>query len=175
MKSNIATGTQGALAGAAATAVMSVIMLLGQKTSRVGKLPPKKIVEAGLDASGVQRPDEEVLNALTAVAHVGYGMAAGAVYSASLGNASRLSPLVSGPLFALAVWAGSYEGWVPALGIMPRARRDRPARTTTMIVAHVVYGAILGLLGSGSTAGHPRAEFRSLEEFRIPRADSRMV
>jgi hypothetical protein len=39
----------------------------------------------------------------------------------------------------------SYEGWVPAAGIMPPAHRDRPSRSATMVVAHAVYGAVLGL------------------------------
>jgi hypothetical protein len=137
----------GALAGAAATAVMSIVMVLAQKSRPVGKLPPKKIVEAGFRASGLKQPKEETLNALTAVAHVGYGMAAGSLYSTTVANGRGVPPLLSGPLFALAVWAGSYEGWVPALGIMPSAHDDRPARTKTMVLAHVVYGLVLGLLG----------------------------
>ena len=46
----------------------------------------------------------------------------------------------------LSVWAVSYQGWVPALGILPKASEDRPARPAVMVAAHVVYGAVLGAL-----------------------------
>jgi hypothetical protein len=46
----------------------------------------------------------------------------------------------------LAVWAVSYQGWIPALGILPKASEDRPARPAVMVTAHVVYGAVLGAL-----------------------------
>jgi hypothetical protein len=38
----------------------------------------------------------------------------------------------------------SYQGWIPALGIMPPASEDRPDRPRVMLLAHLVYGAILG-------------------------------
>jgi hypothetical protein len=47
---------------------------------------------------------------------------------------------------ALSVWALSYQGWVPALGILPPASRDQPGRQWTMVAAHVVYGVVLGAM-----------------------------
>ena len=44
----------------------------------------------------------------------------------------------------LAIWAPAYQGWVPALDILPPATEDRPERAATMIAVHVVYGAVLG-------------------------------
>ena len=52
-------------------------------------------------------------------------------------------------LFGIAVWAVSYAGWVPKLGLMQPPSRDRPGRPTAMILAHLVYGATLGALRSG--------------------------
>jgi hypothetical protein len=37
-------------------------------------------------------------------------------------------------------------GWVPALGIMPRADRDRRDRQMVMLASHLVYGTALALL-----------------------------
>ena len=45
-----------------------------------------------------------------------------------------------------AVYAVSYAGWVPALGALPPADRDRPSRQLVMAAAHLVYGAVLGAL-----------------------------
>jgi len=47
-------------------------------------------------------------------------------------------------LAASLVWFVSYQGWVPALGLLPPAHRDRPGRPATMLIAHWVYGATLG-------------------------------
>jgi hypothetical protein len=47
--------------------------------------------------------------------------------------------------FALAVWAVSYSGWIPALDIMRPPGKDRPGRPTAMIVSHLVFGVVLGL------------------------------
>jgi hypothetical protein len=81
---------------------------------------------------------------MTALAHLGYGMVGGAVYAATLGRARAVPRPLSGLCFGLLVWLGSYEGWVPALRMMPPASRDRPDRVFTMVAAHVVYGAFMG-------------------------------
>jgi hypothetical protein len=47
-------------------------------------------------------------------------------------------------VYATAVYAISYLGWIPALNLMPAAGEDRPGRSVTMLVAHWVYGATLG-------------------------------
>jgi len=39
-----------------------------------------------------------------------------------------------------------YMGGLPALGIMPRADRDRPGRPQSMALAHIVYGGVLAAL-----------------------------
>lgn len=67
----------------------------------------------------------------------------GAVCPASLkGGASVLA----GTAYGLAIWAGSYLGWFPALKILPSATRDSLGRNTLMIAAHFVWGSALGAL-----------------------------
>ena len=46
--------------------------------------------------------------------------------------------------FGLGVWAVSYLGWIPALGLLPPPYRDNPRRAWTTLTAHLVYGAVLG-------------------------------
>ena len=48
--------------------------------------------------------------------------------------------------FGLAVWGGSYLGWIPALGILRPANRHPPRRTSLMIASHMVWGGALGWL-----------------------------
>src|SRR5687768_3494177 len=79
------------------------------------------------------RPPRAALDPLSLVLHLGFGAAAGALRAA-------LAPRSSGVAFGLGVWAASYAGWAPALGLMPPPTRDRPGRPATMIIAHVIYG-----------------------------------
>ncbi len=144
----------GALAGSLATVVMSAFMLAAVRTGFMSKLPPKVITEAELDAVGLRgRVDERTTNALTAANHVGFGAAAGALFSV-LHRSLRLPvhTVAQGVVFATGVWTVSYMGWVPALHIMPPAYRDEPGRPEAMIAAHWIYGAVLGaLVGAASS------------------------
>jgi hypothetical protein len=150
MNETFAQARKGAVAGAVATVLMSAVMLIGQKTGRVGKLPPKKIVQESLRTAGVRDVENAAVTPLVVAAHLGYGVGVGAAYPLTLGRMRGVPRALTGCLFGLAVWAVSYEGWVPALGIMPPAHRDRPHRTYTMAVAHAVYGAVLGMLSGDS-------------------------
>jgi hypothetical protein len=94
---------------------------------------------------GLRRVDEPKHVALTMLSHFGYGAATGAIY----GSVSRSLPgpaPVRGALFGLGVWAVSYLGLLPALRVMPPATRHPAPRNALMIGAHVVWGAVMGLL-----------------------------
>jgi hypothetical protein len=138
--------TRGSAAGVAATVAMSAVMLAAQKLGLEGEQPPEAIVEAALDAADVDR-SERTENALATLAHLGFGASCGAVY-ALLRRWLRTPgpPVGHGVGFGLGVYAASYQGWIPALGILPPPRRDRSDRQVSMALAHVVYGAVLGRL-----------------------------
>ena len=133
---------RGAAAGAVATVVMSGVMLAAHRAGLVGRLPPEAVVrEAGRRAGA--EPRGRTASALAAVAHVGFGATTGALH-ALLPATDR--PVRRAVLLAVGVYAGSYAGWVPALGALPTASRDRPDRQVVMAASHVVYGTVLGLL-----------------------------
>lgn len=88
-------------------------------------------------------PRGRTAGVLAAVAHVGFGAGTGAAY-ALLPPARR--PAARGTVVSLLVYAVSYAGWVPALGALPAADRDRPDRQAVMAVAHGVFGVVLGRL-----------------------------
>ena len=44
----------------------------------------------------------------------------------------------------VAIWAGSYLGWLPAMGILSPATRHPWRRNLLMIVAHIIWGVTLG-------------------------------
>jgi hypothetical protein len=137
---------RGSLAGLAGTVAMSAVMLAAKRTGLMGKMPPERITEAGLRLLHV-KPSEPAENALATVAHLGYGAGGGVVFSIAARNAKAPLPgPIVGALFGLLLWGGSYAGWIPAVGILPPPHRDRRQRQASMVVAHLVYGSVLGAL-----------------------------
>lgn len=134
----------GALAGLAATVAMTGVMKLSQKSHLLGETPPRKLVRRTLGRIGLGPRRSGTLTAATTAAHLGFGATMGALFSL-MPREARRSPL-GGTLFGLGVWAVSYAGVIPALGLMAPPSRDRVGRPTTMALAHVVYGASLRAL-----------------------------
>lgn len=158
---------RGALAGTAATATMSIAMGLAQRAGLLGRMPPKKITAAALRALGV-RPPEPALDAATVAAHVGFGASVGALYACGRQRLPGPSPALAGAVFGTVVWAVSYQGWVPALGIMPMPRHDRPGRPTSMLVAHWIYGATLGAVDAWLASPVAGAHLAPARPARLP-------
>jgi hypothetical protein len=129
---------RGAGAGAAATIAMSAPMLAAQRLGLMGRQPPEAIA-----AAVTGDPDSKKTDVLAVAGHLAFGAGSGALYGLAAGR--RAGPL-TGLAYALGVWAASYQGWLPALGILPPADRDRPGRPAAMIVAHLVFGGTLGRL-----------------------------
>ena len=129
---------RGAVAGIVATGAMSAVMLAFRR--QMGEQPPDEIVSDAAHAAGLD-PTETQEDVLASFAHAAFGATNGAVFALL----PRYGPApLRGVAQAMAVWAVSYQGWVPALGILPAATRDKPGRPAVMIAAHVVFGAVLG-------------------------------
>jgi uncharacterized membrane protein YagU involved in acid resistance len=44
----------------------------------------------------------------------------------------------------VALWVGSYLGWLPAMDILPPATQQPWRRNLVMIIAHMIWGVTLG-------------------------------
>ena len=135
----------GALAGLAATAPMTLAMkLMHEQLPREERypLPPRQVTEGLAAKAGVSgHMGEDEREAATWVSHFAYGAACGALYGALSGGRLDEHPLAAGAGFGVAVWAGSYLGWLPAAGIISPATEHPARRNALMIAAHVVWGA----------------------------------
>ncbi|HEX8720699.1 MAG TPA: DUF6789 family protein [Pyrinomonadaceae bacterium] len=140
----------GALAGLAATAPMTLAMkLMHEQLPREERypLPPRQVTEGVAEKAGVeQHLDEETREAATWVSHFAYGTACGALYGALSGERADGRAALAGVGFGLAVWAGSYLGWLPAAGIISPATEHPARRNALMMAAHVVWGATTGVV-----------------------------
>jgi hypothetical protein len=149
---------QGLSSGALATVPMTLAMAAyrAADADRRGRPLPPTAVACGVARRTGVRPDpgSAAFRAFTTVSHVGYGAAMGAVFAgiraAAPGIGRRASSSVAaGVAFGLGVWAGSYAGWLPALGIVPPPRRQPEGFNRQLVVSHVCFGGALGLLAHG--------------------------
>ncbi|HEX8556949.1 MAG TPA: DUF6789 family protein [Pyrinomonadaceae bacterium] len=140
----------GALAGLAATAPMTLAMKLMHEQlpgDEQYPLPPRQVTEGMAEKAGVnEHLDDEERAAATWASHFAYGAACGALYGAlTSGGRADSRPLLAGAGFGVAVWAGSYLGWLPAAGIISPATEHPARRNALMIAAHLVWGATAAL------------------------------
>ena len=139
----------GALAGLAATAPMTLAMkLMHEQLPREEQypLPPRQVTEGMAEKAGVnEHLDEDEREAATWASHFAYGAACGALYGALTGERVDRHPVLAGVGFGVAVWAGSYLGWLPAAGVIAPATEHPARRNALMIAAHVVWGATAGV------------------------------
>ena len=143
------------VAGAAATVPMSMVLTALHRAvppQEQYPLPPREIVAVLAEKSGLHRtltPAQE--HAVAVACHYGYGAAAGALYG-MLTPPAAFTPL-RGLALGLVLWAASYLGWLPALGILRPATEHPPRRTVLMIASHAVYGLALAALVRASPGG----------------------
>ena len=138
---------RGAAAGAVATAAMSVVML-GARRLHGGEPEPELVTEGTLGKAGVSL-DERTANVASSVSHLAYGCAAGALFAAARPHLSLPAPVL-GPAYGLVLSLGSYEGWLPAVNILPPLHDLRAERAVPLLAAHLVYGAVLAALTTES-------------------------
>lgn len=134
---------KGAAAGLLATVPMTVFMraawrLLPRREQY--PLPPRLITR-----KVVKEKEPDRLTVLTYLFHFLFGAAAGAFY-AVIEDKVRLRSGVKGIFMGLAVWTGSYLGWIPLMGILTPATKHPLRRNVLMIIAHVIWGFALGRL-----------------------------
>jgi len=133
---------RGAAAGVVGTVAMSIPMLLARRFGVSARLPPEVITGEALDL-----PPGPRLDVAASAAHVAFGAVAGAAMSALPATRNgRLQSVIAGVGSGLAIWASSYQGWIPLLRLLPPPRKDDPGRRRTMIGAHLVFGVVTALV-----------------------------
>lgn len=140
---------KGALAGFVATIPMTIFMLTTQRFLPKGQhydLPPEIITKELAHRVHVRQhmSKGQILGA-TLVSHFGYGATMGALYAPFAQRTPTIAP-VQGSLFALFVWAASYLGLLPLLGMSESGHSEPGHRNLMMIAAHIVWGTALGLV-----------------------------
>ena len=142
---------RGALAGLIATLPMTLFMRFAWKRLPADEqyaLPPRQITRNFFGPWRFWRMSQEKQTVLTLMLHFLFGALTGSVYG-MLEDKVPIQRSIKGPVAGMVVWAGSYLGWVPVLGVMPPATRHPWRRNVMMIVAHLIWGLTLGVFTSG--------------------------
>jgi uncharacterized membrane protein YagU involved in acid resistance len=165
--SNVVTRSlAGGVAGLTATGPMTLFMEAARTQlppEEQHPLPPRRITMRAAEAVDLHDDmSEPEKKAATGVAHFGYGAAAGAVYGAVAPHLP-FGPVLNGVGYGLGVWAGSYLGLLPALDLHPPATHETPSRNALMIGAHIVWGAVLGLV-TDQLVGRNSTECRAVPD-----------
>jgi len=138
---------KGMLAGFVATLPMTIFMLATQRflpKRQQYRLPPEMITSELANRAHVRHHlNKQVVVGATLISHFGYGAAMGAAYG-PLHRRVPLPAIAQGVLFGLVVWAASYLGLLPLLGIAASGDREPLRRNLMMIAAHIVWGASMG-------------------------------
>lgn len=126
----------GSIAGIVGTAAMSAAMRRLFRTLPPDEqypLPPREITERMLPPL----PERGRRDA-TLASHFAFGAAAGGLVAASGADRSNMRGVGA----ALAIWIGSYMGWVPGFGLLRPMSRHPLGRNLLMLAAHIVWGTI---------------------------------
>jgi uncharacterized membrane protein YagU involved in acid resistance len=138
---------EGAIAGFVATVPMTIFMFATQRFLPRGQqydLPPEIITKDLAHRMHVrQHMNKQQILGATLASHFGYGAAMGTLYRLFRQRVSVSAP-IQGALFGLMVWAASYLGLLPLLGMAESGQKEPVRRNLMMIAAHVVWGAAMG-------------------------------
>lgn len=140
---------KGALAGLLATFPMTLFMRAAWRMLPPHEkypLPPRLITKKLLHTvEPNEQLDADSLTALSLLFHFLFGAVAGAIYGVFEAKIP-INDTAKGTMMGTAVWSGSYLGWIPRLGILPSAMEQPWRRNALMIVAHFIWGGVLGIL-----------------------------
>ena len=147
------------LAGFIATFPMTIFMLLTQRYLPHGQrydLPPEIIVKDMAQRAHIkQHMNKFQILAATLVSHFSYGATVGLLYP-PLSKKLSLPTAIKGAIFGFLIWATSYLGLLPLLGLSENAPREPGRRNLMMIAAHLIWGSSLALISD--TLAHSKVE-----------------
>lgn len=139
---------RGFWAGVSAAGPMSISLFKffhALPISQRSALPPAILTAQVTRILGIEKPlQRKNRSDLSMASHYGYSIACGILYAA-LQKHVKASTLVKGGAFGLGVWAASYMGWIPALGLRASAYQMPIRRNMMMIVSHLIWGVGLSL------------------------------
>lgn len=145
-------GTAGGLAGGAAMTLL--ITQVAPRVAPQAMLPPTPAPVQGVrwaeQASGhpaALSSNQEKAAGL--VGHAVFSAGAGAAYGlarARLAPVAALPAPMTGVVFGLGLWAATFQGALPAVGVMRRTTQHRPERWPAPLMGHSLFGLVTAVV-----------------------------
>ena len=162
----------GLLSGMCATAPMTMVMAVLHRMlpgHEQHPLPPYEITRraSNEDKADHQAGDVQDQVGLAIISHFSFGAGAGAVFSL-LADVIPLSSPAAGAVYGMLVWGVNYLGLLPATGLYRAPDYEPVRRHAMMILAHLVWGSVLGLLFRQLGQGPRQSRERQQPVFRRP-------
>lgn len=151
----------GAIAGVVGTFAMTAgSMLLFDRLPRRERypLPPREITQVIVERASRVPVRQELAVPASLASHFAFGALCGIGLTAL--GLHRRRPVAHGIAYGVAVWAGSYLGWIPASGILTPAVQHPGRRTALMIAVHVIWGAATGAAAASLAASERTLDSR---------------
>ena len=137
---------RGTMAGLVGAVTMTVPILAARRLGFLATPPPLEIsANVTRRVPVLPRRGQRGFPAVWLGGHLAYGGACGIAYVAVRRHLPA-SPVLAGLLFGQAVWATSYLGVIPALGLYPGPEDDSRSRLLVMVGAHGVFGVTVALV-----------------------------
>jgi hypothetical protein len=136
----------GALAGAVGAACMTPLRILARRAGLIEKMTPEVMEETLAYRLGVRRGRREEHHVADHLLHLGYGCAQGALFGLVARRFSRASSAKPGLLFGALSWLVNGAVVVPLLDATRPLWRQRPRENLVNLAAHLIFGAITGLV-----------------------------
>jgi hypothetical protein len=136
----------GAVGGAGGTVVLSLLRNVLKAVGVVYKTAPMQVVDRLQQAELVaDRPVAK--RAVALVAHLAYGMGAGAAFGALRRKQEDLrTELAVGAALGVLLWGIGWAGWLPILGADRAPWNYRSPKALLPVFDHAVFGAAWGFL-----------------------------
>ena len=129
----------GAIAGVVAAGSMTVLRMMARRAGLIDTMMPQAVEQWARARSGVEADNPAAYSVADQLLHLGYGLAWGAAYGATL--AEREPPLKGAAMLAVAQWVVGPMGLLPLLKIAPPPWRAGASELTINVVAHALYAA----------------------------------
>jgi uncharacterized membrane protein YagU involved in acid resistance len=146
----------GAVAGFCATIPMTVAMHAWHRRlpwAQREALPPKPITLRVLAAMNARPRTSSGQDLATMAAHFAFGTTVGVPYGCCV-HFARHESLLTGMLYGAGLWALSYLGALPSLGLYRSPLKEPLERQALVLGAHLVWGATLGALTAAMRRTH---------------------
>jgi hypothetical protein len=168
MNQRLSDAVLGAVAGVIGAGGMTVLRMVAHRAGLIDRMVPQA-VEHALERGAGERAPVAGARATDQALHLGYGLAAGALYGATIDRPSRAAPHAGRALaYGAAVWAFGSMVLLPGLRIARPAWRRGLAENAVDLAAHLAYAGITAFVAGefarqeeeSPRAGHPDSPAR---------------